>query len=65
MSSEKEVCKQYMEKLFGPISSKVIDYMSEEEAIEHCVKKIDGIFGEKLKKEFEKELKNSKENALY
>lgn len=51
--TKKEQVKEIMLKHFGPASAKMVDSMTEEEALEKCRVKIVGFFGEAGAKEFD------------
>lgn len=43
-----------MKKFFGPASAELVDFMSEEEVVEKCRKKVETLLGEKQAKQFDK-----------
>ena len=51
--SKKEKCKELMKKFFGPASATLVDLMEEDECVERCRKKVSGMLGEDVAKEFD------------
>jgi len=51
--SNKDKCKDMMEKMFGPASSILVDEMAEEDCIERCRAKVKAFLGEEKAKEFD------------
>lgn len=52
--TKKDQVKEIMLKRFGPSSAKLVDSMTEEEAITKCRAKIAGFFGEEAAAEIDK-----------
>ena len=50
---KKEQCKDLMLKFFGPASASLVDDMTEEEVVEKCRKKVNGLLGPEKAKEFD------------
>jgi hypothetical protein len=45
MATKKERCKDLMAKFFGPNSASLVDFMSEDECVEKCRKKVTAMLG--------------------
>ena len=51
--SKKERCKELMKEFFGPASAELVDFMTEEEVVEKCRKKVSALVGEEKAKVFD------------
>ncbi len=58
--TNKEICKEYMAKFFGPASAKMVEFMPEDECVALCRRKIYNMAGQYQGKEFDKAVEDNR-----
>lgn len=65
LSSKKDMCRQIMRELFGPVSSSVVDSMTEENCEVLCRKKVEALLGSEAASKFDHIYEQDKVDSIF